>query len=39
LRSAPCESAKTRGITWLSGVTIAIIGAIMGAIAKHYWGN
>ena len=31
------QSAKARGITWLSGATIALIGAIAGALFKHFW--
>ena len=31
------QSAKSRGITWLSGLVIALVGAIVGALAKHYW--
>lgn len=33
------KEVKSRGISWLSGATIAIIGAILGAVAKHYIGG
>lgn len=31
------KDAKSRGLTWLSGATLALLGAIFGALAKHFW--